>query len=470
MRNLKLIIISFSLSNHALRILELQQVVFDAFGIKMSHGWGWEWSRSRRHLFKKRKAKLMTQARDSEVMIIEAEDFCDAIEEVQQYYLFAAHNIINADETRIVIGKDKVDVLETVMKNRLGTHGTRPKAICTLLSFFKADGSVLMSVYCLRGRMEDPNTSPTLLKVASYIPKEDRLQRGHWPCFYTTTETGYLNKGTWEQVFLELVAEWTKTHPGLHCFVFVDNLNIHISPEVAAWGLEAGVFVLFLVRNATHLLQPADSYPFAALKQQISVRCRQALRDAAFQPENRTPALWSEVYEAERSSFSRSSIIAAFKETGLFPWDRKRIMAMVRSNVAGILEKQLNEHETEIVQQITQVIRSKEKRTANRAKKVTSVTALVEKNRIYTPWQSIQQTDELRIKRSEQATNQLKRKRQRKGSSSSRDAWQRKLICAWDSCNVRHHFSTKWAVCERCADRYCPAHKRGIESHTCPAT
>eukprot|EP01027_Heterolobosea_sp_BB2_P019690 GEZU01027707.1.p1 GENE.GEZU01027707.1~~GEZU01027707.1.p1 ORF type:complete len:186 (+),score=22.02 GEZU01027707.1:607-1164(+) len=172
-----------------------------------------------------------------------------------------------------------------------------------------------MSVYVLKGRSPNPK-SPGLLEVDVPLEHKRSNKRGTWPRYYVTTTTGYVNHEVWVQVIHEYVKIWNLHHPGLHCYLFVDQLGSHIDSELSAYAFARDVHLWFLARYSSHFLQVADSYPFAQLKKQAYVRCAQAISDAIFEPEHNFEAVWNAIYTAERDAFNTTTVRAAFKDTG----------------------------------------------------------------------------------------------------------------------------------------------------------
>lgn len=197
--------IAFSITNNPLQVGELQQLVRDAYDVQVSESWTRAWKKKHDKLFKPRKAKLLTAARDSDRLIVEVEDFCSAVEEVQEHYSFSAATVVNADETRIMIGSEGKVVLEFKGKERPGAHGMKNHIICSMLTFFQANGMVLMSVYCLPSARVKSDEQGTLVKANFCAKTEDRLFRGQWPVSTPSQKRDISTKLLGKMLFIDLL-------------------------------------------------------------------------------------------------------------------------------------------------------------------------------------------------------------------------------------------------------------------------
>ena len=70
--------------------------------------------------------------------------------------------------------------IEAVSKERDNVRSTRHQVVVSLLTFVAADGSVLMSVYILKGLLGEGDKATVIFSME----KAPRVTRGTWPRYY----------------------------------------------------------------------------------------------------------------------------------------------------------------------------------------------------------------------------------------------------------------------------------------------
>jgi len=127
----------------------------------------------------KRACKALADTRAGQQVFDGVVDFCTELKDFLTHYSFPNHAVLNFDETRLVQNGDKLVLrrIEAANKERTNVRSTRNQTVASLLTFVAADGSVLLSVYILKGRFRD-NGEATMDFTMEHAP---RVTRGTWP-------------------------------------------------------------------------------------------------------------------------------------------------------------------------------------------------------------------------------------------------------------------------------------------------
>jgi hypothetical protein len=263
-------------------------------------------------------------------MMDEVEVFISSVEAAQKRYAFREGTVVNYDECRVCYSSDGQLVMQWKGKERSNLQGTKSETLCSFLPFVGVDGTVIMSVYILKGK---PNDSEDEILARVVLPNEREGKRVSWPRFYAFTETGYINEEVFEKVMHKFIELWKLQHPGLHVNVFVDQLWSHINVSLIKYGIQNGVYLWFFVSNASHFMQPLDSTPNAHFKKNVRSYCGDAVFENLVANADLRSALFAAVYKAERDSYTRAVIKDGFLKTGIFPWDADKIRENARENI-----------------------------------------------------------------------------------------------------------------------------------------
>lgn len=105
------------------------------------------------------RSKIITQDRVAGYMLDKVESFCIVLEKAQELFVYNANNVVNYDETRVVIGSTGIEVLERVDRQQANDHGLLPKGICSLVSFICSSGKVIMLVFIIPLHHEEQENS-----------------------------------------------------------------------------------------------------------------------------------------------------------------------------------------------------------------------------------------------------------------------------------------------------------------------
>jgi hypothetical protein len=92
--------------------------------------------------------------------------------------------------------------------------------------------------------------------------------------YYVFNNSGNVCTTTSSCMIMTVADDWMNESPGLHHYLWMDNLQTHCDPSTLLYAYDRGLVVLFLPKCTTHLFQPLDQYPFALLKRFIKTERR----------------------------------------------------------------------------------------------------------------------------------------------------------------------------------------------------
>ena len=132
---------------------------------------------------------------------------------------------------------------------------------------------------------------------------------------------------------------WNKHRPGLDAIVYCDNLAVHRQPTHLQWAKDHHVNFNFLPPHTSHFLQPLDDLLFAVYKSQLNLLARRlnsALSMKADDEDELSNAMLSAAHHiAISKAFSKKRIIKSFDNTGIFPFNKEKILARAHQNIGA---------------------------------------------------------------------------------------------------------------------------------------
>ncbi|OSX73966.1 hypothetical protein BU14_0317s0025 [Porphyra umbilicalis] len=292
------------------------------------------------------------------------------------HYSFPSHAVINYDETRVVQKGEKLVLrrVEAANKERANVRSTRHQTVASLLTFVAADGSVLLSVYILKGRFGDGDEAAVNFRMED----APRVTRGTWPRFYI-----------FKAVLIKVAEEFHIKYPGLSALLFGDQLAAHRRPDIVDFAIGLGLFLISLAKNTSHITQPLDEAPFGILQAARVRRNEEAVMDGMLTNSDTRDALMMAAYQAERQAFSRPVIVGAFRRRGLWPFDADLMQANVRANL-GMVES--GETPAEAARKAAaEEIQAAQERVNKAATVSSSGKAVVKRAVVHSPWYLMEQ-------------------------------------------------------------------------------
>ncbi|XP_044183850.1 uncharacterized protein LOC122964359 [Acropora millepora] len=164
---------------------------------------------------------------------------------------------------------------------------------------------------------------PYMLFPGKRIPNQYNLLEGGVPgSCYSLTEKGYMDTATFYT--------WLEKHfipnlpPARPVVLLVDSAGAHIDLDTFELAKRNDVFIYALLKNATHLVQPADVGLFGAMKQSWYKNVR---RYSQQNPNTDiTKKNFSSIFKKTWEDAMRPSILVdSFRKSGVYPINRQQI-------------------------------------------------------------------------------------------------------------------------------------------------
>ncbi|KAF5378694.1 hypothetical protein D9757_010747 [Collybiopsis confluens] len=224
--------------------------------------------------------------------------FFNLLEEIVHEKDIPPKNIYNADEKGIQLGVgEQTKVLVDCNQKSVQSveHGNRE--LVTVMETVCTNGTVLPPSVIFRGKRQD-------LEWGRVNPSQAR--------FVSVSENGWTDA---ELGFLWLSKDFgpltTKRNlSGRPRLLILDGHNSHCTHKFCAWAAKHKIEILCLPSHTTHALQPCDALVTSLTQKLIPVDKFNLLEHYA---------------TARNQSFKRSTILAAFCKTGIYPLDRSAI-------------------------------------------------------------------------------------------------------------------------------------------------
>lgn len=411
-----------------------------------SRNWASMWVKARPDRLRVSKGKLMAKKRVNDIIISEVDQFCEVMEVNFHRYHFSDFNCVNYDETRIVIGENKVFRVFDKSKDTSDFVGGKTKALGSYIPFVSASGVVIMSVFIFPCK-EGEETG--LVRQEIEVPTSGNGTRTSRNRYYLFTPSGYLDGEAFRVIVEEFCRLWNLLHPGMHCYLLGDQLQVHMNSYLIADSRASNVFMLFLPANTSHFIQPLDNLCFADFKKKILQETAELLFLRAYHATEDRNQLLGAVYDAELKSFSEVIIKSSFKNTGIYPFSKLKLKEKVREKAgkkASKFDREVAKACDIIKETMFDIMRKKKKKTLTRKRKrvQSQINTLHQDdvNSIKADWEIQEDKEEAELQRAEA-----------------------KRICLAEGCGKKHCRGKNWVICPDCEGRYCPQHRRMISEH-----
>ena len=247
---------------------ELGEFVVNFFGVKPKQSWASKWISSRPNYFKLNRGKLLAKKRTCISVMEEIKQFCKVMISNFKIFKMNSWNCINYDETRLVINENGPLKVFCKHQENINYLGMNYKCLGSYVPFVAANGLVILSVFIFPSKK---GKETGLVDLEMTVPEENIITRSSWRRYYAFTETGYLDRTTFRIIMREFCLIWKNLYENLHCYVFGDQLNVHIDPNIIAECRNNNVFLMYLPANTSHFLQPLDNICFSDFKKKLRV-------------------------------------------------------------------------------------------------------------------------------------------------------------------------------------------------------
>ncbi len=276
------------------------------------------------------KAKIIAQRRISPNTLEDVKGFLTIMDNKWTLLPTEADMIANYDESLIALKGTDCDAITTrhpIAKCRLGQ---RYRTLGSVLPFISADGNVIMTVFIFPIQHIDTEVEKSL-KIT--VDTTHQVGNEDWFTFYAFSRTGYVNSVLFRNIIDCLIKVRAYKGQTRRLVLFGDNLAAHRDAETIAKAYKADIHLVFFPPNCSHFIQPLDSYPFARFKQVLQILQRKQYFGSFFNDSLQSFTDLRLAGDAFREAFTKETIIAAFRDTGLFPFNKQLILTRAQSNV-----------------------------------------------------------------------------------------------------------------------------------------
>jgi DDE superfamily endonuclease/Tc5 transposase-like DNA-binding protein len=238
---------------------------------------------------------------------------------ISKRYKIRQRNMYNFDEKGVLFGisaNSRViltskDYRTLAIRKSVQQPGSRESV--SLIESFCADGSALPPLVIWKGKQHQSNWYKT----------DDKGDRKGWT--YAFSDNGWTDNDLgYEYIQAFDRATASKSPANEHRLVIMDNHGSHVTWRFIKFALERRIVLVCLPPHSTHLLQPCDVGLFqplqAAYGRQVDNHCR-----AGHTGVNKESFL--KLYsEARKIAFTKDNILAAWRGTGLAPYNPNAVL------------------------------------------------------------------------------------------------------------------------------------------------
>jgi hypothetical protein len=156
--------------------------------------------------------------------------------------------------------------------------------------------------------------------------KRHHVTRKLPPIFYLVTPSGRICSSDWDLImakFISIVMPWLQ---GIESLLYLDNLSVHQSSPSLNLSIMNDMIMLFLPPNTTHLHQPLDNLTFKTFKTSLKREMSRFVGIDGFSHQSFTQVMLKLSHLVVERAFSPKVIQKSFYNTGLFPWNGKKIL------------------------------------------------------------------------------------------------------------------------------------------------
>lgn len=279
--------------------------------------------------------------------------------------------LVNCDETRLTISENKkiTKVIDAKYRMKRHSKGATLKKSASYLPFHSPD-KLLFNFFILPLN-NDGSTN-------FHVRKANHSTRGSTPTYFSFSPSGWLNS----DIFLEIIkifnVEMNKLYPDKKIILFMDRLSIHLDNRIIKYGVDNRIEMIYFPVASTGFIQPSDQHILSVFKKLIK---SEVIKRCTLQRGNKLE-LGEEIVSIAQDMTSRitvSIIQSSWAETGLFPYDRKKI----EENFKIYFGQYNNDEDEEIIKKIKNLTKSIISDTLDKPKS-SSIKISPAKNSIFT--------------------------------------------------------------------------------------
>lgn len=259
--------------------------------------------------------------------------YIDALEHTLKRFSLDKKHMVNVDEVPCALTDSDLRFLLGAIQSKKMNHTQLVKSqLRTMIPFVGADGTVWMVVMVLKPKSTNAPEDVISFPVPKYL-KTGRPKK--YPIYFVTTPKGFINNETWNILLghFAKVREW-KVHQK-EVLLILDRQSCHLNYEGLVIAKKNLIQTFFLPANTTHWSQPLDNGPNANLKRGMTKSAREWAKASVAGTDTQIAA----ALEAIDKCLTPAVITASFKNTGIYPFDRKKIEELAE----GWLTPEVNE-------------------------------------------------------------------------------------------------------------------------------
>jgi hypothetical protein len=163
------------------------------------------------------------------------------------------------------------------------------------------------------------------MNVRLPLYKVTPLYRGDHERRWMATPHGYINGEAW-LACLKVLVNLMKPHRGEEeVIIYVDNASAHKNLKTIQYLLEHKVYLVYIPAGTTDMIQPLDDKILASWRNCLGRHTHRHFRLSAHPPGPLTEAILALSPKAEAEALVPGLIRAAWKDTGLYPWNPDQV-------------------------------------------------------------------------------------------------------------------------------------------------
>jgi hypothetical protein len=317
--------------------------------------------------------------------------------------------IINADESGIAPGPQHDTRVITARADPNGGPLLIPvDTVKTVLPFVTAAGTVLMVVLIFANVHKSDQKNCTPIYVDDSRGTRDRPL---FPVLYASTENGYVTSELWLDC-CRVLGEIIKSTRGEHeALLLFDRHAAHLKLQSLLKLHEYGIRGMIVPPHLTHLLQPLDDVPFANFKAKMAHLRAAAVCSMILARTKPKQVYQRTVVQAFMESFTPNVIKAAWNNTGLWPYDRNKILQKITKTAEPTPDVLPTSSQMDSLDELSSAFIDRV--GLNQPFMTNRRSSLSEKNKLYTTDQLVEFEEAKEAERQEKETQKQEREKHR---------------------------------------------------------
>ena len=394
-------------------------------------------------------------------------------------------NLVNIDEIQLKVsghstGRGKITAYRPSGEiHKQLTTGVRGSCCGSLVAFTCANGTLLFSALCIKPdgklRKKSADGDVEMYYIESDASDEIGVNSRNRPIpqIRIYTESGMIDNVCWNTIWTAFLEHLRNITPEKPYLVLMDNLPQHTQLETVEKGLQQEVESMFLVKGSSQYSQPNDQYPFGKFRKEMNKDCSINI------PKSISGAKLNQIIRdvvpgVMAKAFTPTLIKAAYKVTGMYPFDEEKIRRRCLENLGNFTDPENNtlaKVEENAMHALKEIYKEDDKKKANRKRK----RAPVGLNQAYTSGHVIQGHEEERRREEEEtkAKNlrkeeaEAKKRENKKKKEDEKKAAQEKRIAERRNKEEAKRLEQESKMCKLCKKKKTARSKKWFKCENC---